>query len=192
MTEKVLADFYGRIEGFRDDLEGLEDPEFQDILLLSRETPTHYKWHMGSAPDNSFTIWLHEYKPHATRSGGYAQTIHNHRYPMSALLLAGGYRYTRFAVQAGKDQHAAVRTTGSERIAGGSIYSMRESDFHSVTEIEDGTVSLLVQGRPLLPHSISVDADSRRVSYHVPIEGRLENLRSTLTMAGRRSYYAQN
>ncbi len=60
---------------------------------------------------------------------------------------------------------------------------------YSVTEIQDGTVNLIIQGRPLRPFSISVDAESHRVSYHVPIEGRLENLRSILS--GRRSYRVQ-
>ena len=189
VTEKILVDFYGGVEEFSGDLERLEDVDFQHILLLSRETPTHYKWHICTAPDKSFSIWLHEYKPRATRSGGYAQTIHNHRYPMSALLLAGGYRYTQFTVHVGKDQRASVKTVSSQLVSGGSIYSMQDRDFHSVTEMQDGTVSLIIQGRPLRPFSISVDAEARRVSYHVPIEGRLENLRSTLT--GRRSYRVQ-
>ena len=190
VTEKVLEDFYKGADEFSSDLERLEELEFQRILLLSRETPTHYKWHMFTAPDKSFTIWLHEYKPHATRARGYAQTIHNHRYPMSALLLTGGYRYTKFAVQVNEDRPATVRTVRHQELAGGSIYSMRQSEFHSVTEIRDGTVSLLVQGRPHRPYSISVDAGSRRASYHVPIEGRLQNLRSSLTTADRRSFHA--
>ncbi len=189
VTEKILMDFYGGVEEFRGDLERLEDVNFQCILPLSRETPTHYKWHMCTAPDKSFSIWLHEYKPRATRSDGYAQTIHNHRYPMSALLLAGGYRYTQFVVHVGKEQQASAQTVSSQLVTAGSIYSMQERDFHSVTEIQDGTVSLIIQGRPLRPFSISVDAESRRVSYHVPIEGRLENLRSILS--GRRSYRVQ-
>lgn len=189
VTEKILMDFYGGVEEFRGDLERLEDVNFQCILPLSRETPTHYKWHMCTVPDKSFSIWLHEYKPRATRSDGYAQTIHNHRYPMSALLLAGGYRYTQFVVHVGKEQQASAQTVSSQLVTAGSIYSMQERDFHSVTEIQDGTVSLIIQGRPLRPFSISVDAESRRVSYHVPIEGRLENLRSILS--GRRSYRVQ-
>ena len=191
VTEKILVDFYGGVEEFSGDLERLEDVDFQHILLLSRETPTHYKWHICTAPDKSFSIWLHEYKPRATRSGGYAQTIHNHRYPMSALLLAGGYRYTQLTVHVGKDQRASVKTVSSQLVSGGSIYSMQDRDFHSVTEMQDGTVSLIIQGRPLRPFSISVDAESRRVFYHVPIEGRIENLRSTLTVTGRRSYRVQ-
>ena len=192
VTEKVLRDFYTRVHDFREELAGLNDQEFNVILLHSRETPTHYKWHLGTAPDTSFTLWLHEYKPRAIRSGGYAQTIHNHRYPMTALLLTGGYRYTQYDVgHTGADLATEVRMISSRRITGGAIYSMRESDFHSVTEIQDGTVSLLVQGRPRLPYSISVDAQSRLVSRHVPIEGRINNLRSTLATARRRLHHAE-
>ena len=76
-------------------------------------------------------------------------------------------------------------------LPGNSHAEVRESDFHSVTEIQDGTVSLLVQGRPLRPYSISVDAQSCRIARHVPIEGRINDLRSTLTTAHRRLHHAE-
>jgi hypothetical protein len=192
VTEKILGDFFQRLEEFRDDLQKLEARDFERILPRSRETPTHYKWHMLTAPDRSFTVWLHEYKPRASRSSGYAQTIHNHRYPMSALVLTGGYQCTKYRVEKshGDDDRASIQVITGWQLGGGSVYSMRENEFHSVTQIEDGTMSLLVQGRPSRPYSVSVDASSRRTSCHFPIEGRLDRLRSCLTTDHRRVHHA--
>jgi hypothetical protein len=191
VTEKILGDFFERLDDFRDDLQNLEERDFERMLPRSRETPTHYKWHMLTAPDRSFTVWLHEYKPRATRSSGYAQTIHNHRYPMSALVLTGGYQCTKYGVDRSHgDDRASIQVINGWQLAGGSVYSMQENEFHSVTQIADGTMSLLVQGRPSQPYSVSVDASSRRTSYHVPIEGRLDHLRSSLTMNHRRVHHA--
>jgi hypothetical protein len=190
VAERLLREFFERIEDFKAELEHLDDLAFQDILVLSRETPTHYKWHMFSAPGKAYEIWLHEYKPHSIRSSGYAQTVHNHRYPMSALLLAGGYRCTSYSVTQVRDQRIDVRATGSRLVAAGSIYSMKANDFHSVTEIKDGTVSILIQGQAVRPYSVSVDTESRRASCHIPIEGRFDNLRSCLTRVNGGSGYA--
>ena len=193
VTEKVLSNFFERLDDFRDDLQRLGRREFDQILPLSRETPTHYKWHMFTAPDRAFTVWLHEYKPAATRSTGYAQTIHNHRYPMSALVLTGGYYCTRYKMEkATGDDCAEVQATRGWQLSSGSVYSMHANDFHSVAQIRDGTVSLLVQGHPCRPYSISVDARSRRTFCHVPIEGRLDNLRSSLNTAPRRLHHAES
>jgi hypothetical protein len=191
VTEKILGDFFERLEDFRADLQKLEERDFERILPRSRETPTHYKWHLLTAPDRSFTVWLHEYKPRASRSGGYAQTIHNHRYPMSALVLTGGYQCTKYKVERSLgDDRASIQVITGWQLAGGSVYSMRENEFHSVTQIEDGTMSLLVQGQPTRPYSVSVDAGSRRTSCHVPIEGRLDHLRSSLITADRGVHHA--
>jgi hypothetical protein len=193
VTEKILSDFFDQLDDFRADLQRLGESEFERILPLSRETPTHYKWHLLTAPDHTFTVWLHEYKPGITRASGYAQTIHNHRYPMSALVLTGGYYCTKYKVvkDPGNDRAEVQATTGWQ-LADGSIYSMRETDFHSVTQIQDGTVSLLVQGQASQRYSVSVDATSHRTSCHIPIEGRLDNLRSSLTRSHRRSHHAES
>jgi len=96
--EEALSSFYARLEAFVRELGKITEVQFEPILVHSRETPTHYKWYMGHTRDGSANVWLHEYKPAETRSSGYAQSVHNHRYPMSVLLLAGGYRYARYAV----------------------------------------------------------------------------------------------
>lgn len=182
--ESILGSFYKRQTAFRRELGDLSEHSFREMLPRSRETPTHYKWHLFANDDVGVQVWLHEYKPKTTRSGGYAQSIHNHRYSMSALLLTGGYCYRGYEVSMNKDGlHADVRVTGSWDICEGSAYSMTPDEFHSVTEIQDGTVSLMIQGRAIRTYSTSVDPGSGRVIRHVPIEHRLGELRSALTGA---------
>jgi hypothetical protein len=140
---------------------------------------------MFAIEDTRVNVWLHEYKPKASRSGGYAQSIHNHRYPMSVLLLTGGYSCGSFTVQADPDGvHAEVRPIGAERLRGGNVYSMSPDEFHSVTEIRDGTVSLMVQGSPVRTTSVSVESGSRLLVSHTPIEYRHANLRVALGETG--------
>jgi hypothetical protein len=179
--ESILGNFYMRLAAFRRDLGGLSERSFREMLPRSRETPTHYKWHLFANDSDGVEVWLHEYKPKTTRSGGYAQSIHNHRYSMSALLLTGGYCYRGYEVSINEDGlHGDVRVTGSWDICEGSAYSMTPDEFHSVTEIQDGTVSLMIQGRAVRSFSTSVEPGSGRVIRHVPIEHRLGDLRSAL------------
>lgn len=179
--EPVLTRLYTHLDVFRRELNAISEPRFETMLLLSRETPSHYKWHLLAIDSLCMHVWLHEYKPSGIRSHGYAQSIHNHRYPMAALLLKGGYCYTKYAVKAASDNvHADVCVTSIRQLSMGDAYSMTPNEFHSVTEIQDGTVSLMIQGRPVRTFSTSVDSSSLRMTRHTPIEYRLANLRSVL------------
>jgi hypothetical protein len=63
---------------------------------------------------------------------------------MAALLLAGGYCYTEYAVRAASDNlHADVRAISTRQLSAGSVYSMTPNKFHSVTEIQDGTLKVI-------------------------------------------------
>ena len=179
--ESVLADFYGQLEAFRHDLQTMSEPLFETMLLQSRETSSHFKWHLLTLHDGSANVWLHEYKSSSTRSGGYAQSVHNHRYPMSVLVLAGGYCYTQYGVKVSADKlHAEVCVRGVHQLSRGSIYSMSPSEFHSATQILNGTASLMIQGAPITTFSTSVDLVTLKMTHHVPIEYRLNSLRSVL------------
>lgn len=183
----MLSEFYDRLELFRQELRELTEPCFQAMVPLSRETPTHYKWHLLATDDTDVHAWLHEYKPKTIRSGGYAQSIHNHRYSMSALLLSGAYCYSGYTVNADSDDvHADVRVIATRRLREGCAYSMTPDEFHSVTEIQDGTVSLVIQGRPVRAYSTSVNLSSRQLVRHTPIEYRLGDLRSALEASSAR------
>jgi hypothetical protein len=182
--EFILGAFYGELEIFRRELGNLPEQSFRTMLPRSRETPTHYKWHLFANDDADVQAWLHEYKPQAIRSDGYAQTIHNHRYSMSALLLTGGYCYSGYDVHINEDDlHADVRVIGTWDIREGCAYSMTPDEFHSVTEIQDGTVSLMIQGRAVRTHSTSVNPSTGRLIRHTPIEHRFGELRSALALS---------
>lgn len=51
--ESVLADFFGQREAFRHDLQTISEPLFETMLLQSRETPSHFKWHLLTLHDGS-------------------------------------------------------------------------------------------------------------------------------------------
>lgn len=179
--ESVLSEFCGQRDIFQHDLNTMSESLFEGMLVRSRETPSHFKWHLLTLHNGSANIWLHEYKSSSTRSAGYAQTVHNHRYPMSVLVLAGGYYYTQYDVRAGADKlHANVSVQGVQHLLQDSIYSMMPNEFHSVTQILDGTVSLMIQGAPDRTFSTSVDLVTLEMTHHVPIEYRLDSLRSVL------------
>lgn len=187
-VEAALARFYADLDVFEQELRMLSASCFDAMLTLSRETPTHYKWHLFANDDTHVHVWLHEYKPTSVRSQGYTQTVHNHRYPMTALLLAGGYCCTKYAVTPDSDNlHADVRVLDAQRLFGGNVYSMGPNEFHSLSEIQNGTVSLMVQGKAVRSYSTSVDAVSRLIATHTPIEYRLNNLRSVLGAMNQRS-----
>lgn len=100
---------------------------------------------------------------------------------MSVLVLVGGYCYTEYEVKAGADEmHADVCVRGVHYLSRGSVYSMTPSEFHSATKILDGTVSLMIQGAPDRTFSTSVDPMTFKMTHHVPIEYRLNTLRSVL------------
>lgn len=176
---KALDEFAESIGVFKRDLKGLSSDDFARLLPLSRETPTHFKWNLFSAPDGSYRIWLHEYKDAATRLPGYAQTIHNHRYAFASLILAGGYLHSRFKVETSDDLIAArPQPIATSEIFSGARYALSSRDFHSVTAILDGTVSLVIQWSSCNAHSVSVDPSTRRAVRHYPIESRFDILRS--------------
>lgn len=175
---EVIAAFRSDLDTFKADLRRLSFDDFQHLLPDSRETPTHFKWHLFASEDESYKVWLHEYKNSAVRLGGYAQTVHNHRYAMTSLLLSGGYRHSKFVVDDVTSSAIDLQLIATSELSAGASYSLEADEFHSVTEIVDGTVSLVIQWSSCDIHSTSVDLLTRKVVQHFPIESRFDILRS--------------
>ena len=149
------------------------------LVAMSRETPTHYKWFLG-ADDSGSRVWLHEFKPASERSTGYVQSPHNHRYSFTAVVLAGSYR--NLAVDVDFDEASLEITHLKERtrteIAAGDRYWMSSADYHGLTDLADGTVSVVLESPQERPCSYSVNDRGSHVIRHVPLEERLDDLRS--------------
>lgn len=177
---RLLRDFAAGTEALRCDLGALSPEAFRSIVPGSRETPTHFKWLVYAAADESLRVWLHEYKQAGLRARGYTQAVHNHRYAFASLIVSGGYRHSRFAVPAldgGLQPPSLLRADPLRR---GAVYALDPADFHAVTEVADGTVSLVIQRSADSPYSISIDLVTRRAVKHIPIEARLDMLRSVI------------
>ena len=178
---RPLACFSPCVDNLKQDLRNLTPEVFREMIQGSRETPTHFKWLIYAAKDESLKVWLHEYKDFDTRLRGYTQSIHNHRYSFMSLVVAGGYRHTRYLVPPLNElDRQPPALTHDETLRPGAIYSLAPHDFHCVTRIDDGTVSLVVQSSSRDPHSVSIDEVTQKAVRHIPIEARLDILRSVI------------
>src|SRR5579859_1431466 len=70
VSPPALMDFADKIDAFKADVRGLSASDFERIVPSSRETPTHFKWHLFTPVDASLRFWLHEYKPRAILGKG--------------------------------------------------------------------------------------------------------------------------
>jgi hypothetical protein len=183
-AERFLSLIRVKSAEFRAELSGLAHAEFDRLAAASRETPTHYKWHLHTVPGKAFVIWLHEYKPAPLRGGGYATSIHNHRYGLSSLVLSGGYRHLGYAVERDARGGVIAERTWTRDVRPGSCYSIDAEDFHQITDLVDGTVTLVVQHPAVRTYSTSVDLSGHRLVHHYPVESRYDELRRLLNNGG--------
>lgn len=178
-VERALTDIYNRLPVLRAELMALGLTDFNAILIRSRETPTHYKWHLCTIGQAAYEIWLHEYKPLTGRSSVFSQRVHNHRYGFTSIVLSGGFLHSLYEVTPYADDCAVVRTSCRELLAG-MAYSLTAEEFHSVTQVRNRTVTLVAQQRPARTFSYSVDSETNTLLRHDPIEYRLDSLRVIL------------
>ena len=125
-----------------------------DIVDLDRsvEKTTHYKWFLAEDPNCQFQLWLHEYKPAELRRKGHATVAHNHRFWLSSLILRGGFtdnRYRREPEGTGN----LIAKLSSSRMTPGDTMVLAPDEIHSLSELCDGTISLIAQGMPVRSYS---------------------------------------
>jgi hypothetical protein len=108
--------------------------------LLSRETPTHWKWFIGGRIEGPL-LWVHEYKPAKLIRVGYAQSIHDHRYSFCSSIIRGGYVHRTFALY----DHRVPTVCDTRTFVAPSVYVLHADVIHSIDDIQDGTLTLIVQ-----------------------------------------------
>jgi predicted metal-dependent enzyme (double-stranded beta helix superfamily) len=180
------ADWAPRIARFLADHEGpftaeiaaatgrLDEARYADLLSVSREVSTHYKWLLAAGDDDAWKIWLHQYKDEKVAAGAYADVPHDHRYNFVSLVLAGGYdnvTYTR-----GEE---ALRPAGETPIGRGGTVALDHREIHSLAAIRPGTLSLFVQGQIRKQSSSSYRTDGT-TQEHPSLEQVFGELRSQL------------
>lgn len=161
----------------------------QRVASQSRETTTHFKWLLACDRARGSKVWLHEFKPACERRPGYASTVHNHRYPFTAIALSGGYTNKRYRVAY---EEASLRVldcdlVGSDELVEGSTYQLQPDEYHSVDDIEDGTQTLIMEHAAVTTASYSLEQRGDRMTKHVPLEVRVRSLlevQTPLTRSG--------
>jgi hypothetical protein len=163
----------------------LSDSAAVDYLKSSaRETATHYVWPLRMV-GSGYGLAINEFKDPRQMMFGYANTIHNHRYSFVSLVLSGGYRQIRSRVDISRPGRAAqVCDIGQDDIFEGSILAINHEEFHRLIDVRHRTMTLLVKCPAVKEASISVDAETLRASWHVPVEARLVQLMNALVMTG--------
>jgi hypothetical protein len=141
------------------------------------ETPTHYKWCLVDLPQDSFTLWIHEYKAEDPQVRLYARSIHNHRYDFCTTILSGSYLHERFGVDVtSAGDVRAVTALAAETVKTGDSLVLQADEYHRVTGFDDATLTLVVKSRPRTAWSYSVDEDAKRLRRHVSAADRVDFL----------------
>ena len=145
---------------------------------ISRETSTHYKWFVHEDATQRFIIWLHEYKTASIRGNRHAVIPHNHRYWFSSLVLSGGFTSQSFV--RGTDGGRLV--WGADlNVAAGEVFTIPPDQIHALTRLEDDTMTLIVQGRPVREYSEAYDAPTGEAQRFYDLDARLPWLQSRIT-----------
>jgi hypothetical protein len=146
----------------------------------SVEKTTHYKWFVAEDRAAGYQLWLHDYKPRTHRRQGHAAVAHNHRFWLTSLILRGGFTDNRFrrASVAGDGERTGIERIGSRRMQSGDTMVLEPDDIHALSELQDGTLSLIAQGHPVRNYSeVFEDGVVRR---YPDLGAKLHELRHSL------------
>lgn len=167
----------------RDYLLALTSEGVADVIERSRETTTHFAWCLRDHPDEPFTFWLHEYKPHGDWRPGYADSVHNHRYHFCTTILRGGYRHERYLATLDPSgmRITSISPTRSVSCSAGDCGVVLADEFHRIPVALDGTMTFLVKSRPVTTWSLSFDPETGVSHRHIPVESRLGDLAKRIT-----------
>jgi predicted metal-dependent enzyme (double-stranded beta helix superfamily) len=151
----------------------------RDLIQLERsvEKTTHYKWFLREASDSSFELWLHEYKPRQLRRTGHATVAHNHRFWLTSTILRGGFTDTRYA-RSPTRSCALIEPIQSRSLKVGDTLLIDPEGIHSLSDLRDGTISMVVQSSPV--RSYSEVFEGGRVRRYSDLEAKLAELRESL------------
>lgn len=159
-----------------------DSPGLENLRTWARETSTHYVWPLYIT-NSGYGIVINEFKDPRQMTPGYAITTHNHRYSFASLVLSGGYKQVRSNVEiTGLGQPAHVYDIDCDDILEGRMLTISHEEFHRITDVQCGTMTLLVKCPPVKEASISVDVATRRASRHAPVEARVTQLMNALVM----------
>jgi hypothetical protein len=138
-------------------LRGLDPSETDLVVRLSLERSSHYKWFLGGNIHDYF-VWLHQYKSPGefNATNEFAASIHDHRLWFCSRVMSGGLYATWYkAVLDG--EKAQLTPTMRQHLRPGMVFQMHSDEIHGIESVEEGTVTLLIQGPPERHYSTSYD-----------------------------------
>lgn len=174
LLEKVDA----RREEVREELSSTQRAELERRAARSHETSTHYKWYLHDNPSVGYVVWLHEYKGVALRRPGFAEVPHNHRYWLTSLILAGGFQHNLYSVETEGDDILHISVRAESDLSKGTVYSVDSDDIHALSEIQDPTLTFIVQSPAAKSYSEVFNSNTMRVERHVPFSSRIDSFKS--------------
>lgn len=132
----------------RDVISSWDTLGLENRQLRCHDTSTHYKWFIHYSRSVRYRIWLHQYKPITQRKFGHAEVPHNHRYSLASVILSGGFVHRVF-----ERTSDGLRELADERrsFMKGDAYTVPWQRVHKLDELEDGTLTLVVES-PIVRH----------------------------------------
>ena len=171
--ERLLKDVYRDKESLYKEIESHDLREREYRGKKSYNLPTHLKWYLHRDLNKQFEIWIHEYKPEALRGRGYANVPHNHRYWFTSLLLRGSFTHKIYEVE-GKQSDllsfGSMQMIGHWPMSQGDVYTLDSDKIHSLTQIDDTTLTLIVSSRQIREYSEEFVPATREIRRHDTIE----------------------
>lgn len=161
-------------EEIADTIEGMTAGWYESLTKRCHETPTHFKWFLGESRQSRFTLWVHEYKE-SEGHGGWAESIHDHRYGFTSMILSGGFTQEFYsAVPVLVDSHARfeITQTGERQETSGTMYECVPATIHRLSDVAPGTTTLLVKAPASKPFSTSFDSTGSYKRHYPFIERR--------------------
>lgn len=145
-TGELLMGLCARVES--------TDPD--RIIAKSKETDTHFVWCVQSLRESDGKICIHQYKNLPTGLGGHANTVHDHRYDFLTFMLQGSYSEERYSPESVLGDHSPAVVRKSS-FTPGSIRFVPNELFHRVTDVEPGTLTLVLKAPASKENSTSLD-----------------------------------
>jgi hypothetical protein len=164
-------------------LSGLEPSEIDVMVRYSVERSSHYKWFLGGNI-HDYLVWLHQYKaPSEFRAiNRFAASIHDHRLWFCSRVVAGGLHATWYKAVLG-EQKAHLTAIMRRRLPPGAVVQMEAQEIHGIDDVEEGTVTLLIQGPPERHYSTSFDLSDGGMRRNYDLEALYPKVLSALKSA---------
>lgn len=160
-------------------LSSRDDSWWKKTTESSRETSTHYKWFIFETMDGSYQLFLHEYKSKQLMRPGYALTAHNHRYWFTSKVLRGGFRHLKYLIPEVENNHFSPKQVAILEdivLTAGDVYQVLLGEVHSLKEIEENTLTLVLQSKAERDSSEEFVLDEGTLVSHIPIQKRRNTL----------------